>query len=1003
MKRFPARYSNRFLAFPLRASCVAFVALLGATFARAVTLDMTGDAVLTSYSNTPWTLQKTGSFTPSAGNPGAGSMNWTVTVGKGATTGNIAVHGYFDLTNGNPTPIPITAIAVSLRDLDGNYLSSDIADSIVSDAATTVAVDINVTGITPLVENSASGALSLRNGSNVAITLNTPPQSIPGNSTIRIYYTANFNNSILNIAPGTTVIPEAVVNFGTFEIPTLSLITVVDLPAPIAANASVTLLDNTLTTSGTITVGSFAGLNQLLTQAAAQNVSVTVNGGSQGGTVCNAASLTSNSTTVATINGIPLIIPGISLTAADCDEIPQLLRPVPSPVSSCSQTVTYNASIFTTPNGPILSATFNPPSGSVFPFGTTPVSYTVVDAAGTWTGTFIVTVLDSEAPVITPVANMTVNTDTGKCTAKVTYSTTVTDCNPNTLSFSPASGTEFPIGTTTVTITATDKTGNTSSRTFTVTVVDNVAPVITAPNITVAAATGTCSAVVTFAATAADCTGTSLVYSLNASFTPALGAGGTFPVGTTTVYVKATDAAGNASTTTFTVTVQDMQAPTITSPLDNLTVQPDSGQCYATFLYTPTAVDNCGGAVTMTVVPASGAHFGAGTTTTVTVTATDSAGNVTTRTFTVTVGTCLGSLGNFVWADFNANGTQDSGEPGIDGVKVTLYTSTGTQVATTTTAGGGYYIFQNLTPGDYFVIFDQTTLPAGFTFTQQNVGSDTTDSDANPVTGKSEGNATVVAGGYNDTVDAGAVPCQCVNPQFGLGVAGNSAVLQLGAAKVSITGPAGGILGNVSIAPGGQLSMSGDEYVTGTIYLGAGATFNNSSHGTVNVQTNADISAKIAAAYAAYNNALTQPATQSFNKFDGSVNTITGSVGLNVISVTDVSLSGKQIYLTGPVGTRFIVRVTGKFSLTGGGNGPQIRAAGGVQPKDILYVLVGTGADVAFSGGGGGVGCCQAIVDGTLLAPYRKINLAPGLVNGELISGKDISIVSGSSVRCPCQ
>jgi len=101
------------------------------------------------------------------------------------------------------------------------------------------------------------------------------------------------------------------------------------------------------------------------------------------------------------------------------------------------------------------------------------------------------------------------------------------------------------------------------------------------------------------------------------------------------------------------------------------------------------------------------------------------------------------------------------------------------------------------------------------------------------------------------------------------------------------------------------------------------------------------------------------------------------------------------------VGTKFIINVTGKFTLTGGGAGPQIRATGGVQPKDVLYNIIGAGADVAFSGGGGGQNCCAAIVDGTLLAPSRKINLSPGLVNGQIISGKDISIVSGSSVRCP--
>jgi len=122
---------------------------------------------------------------------------------------------------------------------------------------------------------------------------------------------------------------------------------------------------------------------------------------------------------------------------------------------------------------------------------------------------------------------------------------------------------------------------------------------------------------------------------------------------------------------------------------------------------------------------------------------------------------------------------------------------------------------------------------------------------------------------------------------------------------------------------------------------------------------------------------------------------------VNVICVGDIVLAGKTILLSGLAGTKFIFNVTGKFVLTGGGDGPQIRVTGGVQPKDVLYNIISTGADVAFSGGGGGVGCCKAIVDGTLLAPYRKIALSPGLVNGEVISGKDISIVSGSSVRCP--
>jgi len=116
-----------------------------------------------------------------------------------------------------------------------------------------------------------------------------------------------------------------------------------------------------------------------------------------------------------------------------------------------------------------------------------------------------------------------------------------------------------------------------------------------------------------------------------------------------------------------------------------------------------------------------------------------------------------------------------------------------------------------------------------------------------------------------------------------------------------------------------------------------------------------------------------------------------------VICVGDIVLqAGQVITLQGVPGDTFIVNVTGKFIL----NGARI-IANGVEPKDVLYNIIGSGAQVAFSGGGGGSGCCKASVDGTLLAPNRDIALSPGLVNGELIGGHNISIVSGSAVKCP--
>jgi uncharacterized repeat protein (TIGR01451 family) len=75
------------------------------------------------------------------------------------------------------------------------------------------------------------------------------------------------------------------------------------------------------------------------------------------------------------------------------------------------------------------------------------------------------------------------------------------------------------------------------------------------------------------------------------------------------------------------------------------------------------------------------------------------------------------SLGNLVWHDANDNGQRDNGEAGIDGVGVQLYRADQTPgvdapVATTTTAGGGQYLFSNLTPGEYIVYIP--TPPAAY-------------------------------------------------------------------------------------------------------------------------------------------------------------------------------------------------------------------------------------------------------------------------------------------------
>jgi hypothetical protein len=173
---------------------------------------------------------------------------------------------------------------------------------------------------------------------------------------------------------------------------------------------------------------------------------------------------------------------------------------------------------------------------------------------------------DSKRPVIvTPLPDLALEA-TGPAGATATYSASATDNKDGTVPvvFTPPSGSLFPLGTTTVTATATDFHGNVATATFAVRVFDTTPPALSVPADVVAEATGPEGAAVTLSASATDIVdGTVPVV-----FDPA--SGSVFPLGTTTVTATATDAAGNSSEGTFTVTVRDTTPPV----LDSQTVTP---------------------------------------------------------------------------------------------------------------------------------------------------------------------------------------------------------------------------------------------------------------------------------------------------------------------------------------------------------------------------------------------------------------------------------------------
>jgi len=269
-------------------------------------------------------------------------------------------------------------------------------------------------------------------------------------------------------------------------------------------------------------------------------------------------------------------------------------------------------------------------------------------AGNTATKDVTFTVNDTTAPTITCPANITRSTDAGSCSATVAPGTaTATDnCDSNptisgTRSDNQSLSAPYPKGTTTITWTAIDHSGNLSSCQQTVTVNDTEKPTITAPpNVTANTGPGrtSCDADVSNAtlgtASANDnCPGVTV------SRSPS---GNTFPVGTTTITWTATDTSGNTATATQTVTVVDNTPPVVTPPADVTAYTGPGATSCGTFvsdatLGTASATDNCPGVsgVTRSGVP-SGNFFPVGTTT-VTYSATDAHGNTGTATQTVTV------------------------------------------------------------------------------------------------------------------------------------------------------------------------------------------------------------------------------------------------------------------------------------------------------------------------------------------------------------------------------
>jgi HYR domain len=276
-----------------------------------------------------------------------------------------------------------------------------------------------------------------------------------------------------------------------------------------------------------------------------------------------------------------------------------------------------------------------PPPG-VFPLGTTQVNCTF-DADGTSAGSFNVTVQDTTPPSLSGVPsgfNESTEDPSGKVESwSASASDTVDGSVP--VNCTSASGTKFPIGTTHVTCSATDSSGNTSSASFdvTLTLEDHTAPTLHLPSSFSVDTENPGGRTVTYSATATD----NVDPSPDVSCSPA--SGSNFPIGTTTVNCTAKDNSNNQSSGSFTITVNlvDHTPPVFSNVPANKTVEANGPSGSVVTYSTPTATDAQDGPIaSVSCAPLSGSTFPIATTT-VTCSASDSHGNTGHASFTITV------------------------------------------------------------------------------------------------------------------------------------------------------------------------------------------------------------------------------------------------------------------------------------------------------------------------------------------------------------------------------
>ena len=266
------------------------------------------------------------------------------------------------------------------------------------------------------------------------------------------------------------------------------------------------------------------------------------------------------------------------LITVEDNEFPVLTIPADIVSSNCSVNIgvasaTDNCGVGTPEND--APASFSP--------GTIAVVWRVTDNQGnTVSATQLVTVSDTIAPLNTPPVSLTITTDSDSCVATgVSLGTPTSSDNCGVASVTHNAPDSFPIGTTTVTWSVVDASGNETLSYQTVNVSDTTVPIIIPP---ADINSQSCVIVLGVPTVSDNC---NVTYSNNAP--------DSFPSGVTIITWTASDTAGNITTVTQTVTFSDNTNPTLVLQGD-VVVNADTGSCLASGIDLGTVIvnDDCG-------------------------------------------------------------------------------------------------------------------------------------------------------------------------------------------------------------------------------------------------------------------------------------------------------------------------------------------------------------------------------------------------------------------------